>query len=349
LVSPLRFIGDIILTVPLLRALRQAYPDAQIDLLTPKHAMAMMEPCPYINDLIPVPDTSLALLPLIRSRQYQLGISMRRSVTDSLLFKLAGVKRLIGFDSQRVLLPTWYLDRGFFLNDVIEFPPVDTDIPQVKTYLKLLSPLNLPEGTDESLELWANESDKLHVASLFNKYHLRPDQPMCVFHATSASKEKAVSPAIFVPSLRALGQMGFQVVALGSAADKGFYAQLVADHVIPLVNLCGETSLRESFALMLQAQMLLSLDSAPIHMAAAAGVPHIVGIYGPTNERQWRPYPYDGRFTAVYNAELDCRPCVPKVCRHNQCRTHLSPVQILHAVQNHARDVIAAVPSAVPS
>ena len=102
---------------------------------------------------------------------------------------------------------------------------------------------------------------------------------------------------------------------------------------VGLINLAGETSLRETCALYRRTALLLTVDSSPIHIGAAAGVPKIVGVFGPTNEKQWGPHfsPGTGDFRPVF-IDLPCRPCYAKVCSHNNCRMlltaepgHLSP------------------------
>lgn len=337
LVIPLRFIGDGILTVPLLRGLRALYPEAQIDLLLPVHMANLLERCPYVNEIVIEPASRAALYSLIKAREYHLGILLRRSLSAAFRLKCAGVDRLIGFDEQR-FPPPFNFRRwgGWFLDDVVPFPPIETEVPQAKTYLSLLNPLSDEViDRDESLELWSDEEDKLRVAALFNRYEIDISRPIAVFHGTSASKEKALPRDRFIPALQALHQHGFQIITLGSPGDLDFYRLIALESAVPIRNLSGQTTLRQSAALMLQVNLLLGLDSAPIHMAAAAGVPHIIGIYSATNEKQWRPYPYDGLFTAVFNKTIGCRPCAPKVCKHNRCRNDLTPPDILQALILH--------------
>jgi heptosyltransferase II len=336
LVSPLRFIGDGILTVPLLRGLRQLYPAARIDLLLPTHMRNLFEFCPYINEIVIKPKSKIAQSQLLREKQYDVGILMRRTVSQAFVFRMSGVKQLIGFDEQRFPPPFFYQRWGWFLDHTIPFPPLKTDIPQVKTYLRLMEPLG-PVAEDEHLELWADEDDHQKQAERFQHYRIDTDKPLAMLHGTSASREKGLDQSKFIPALQALAEQGFQVLALGTKRDKRFYHGLAQKAKVPIYNLCGETTLRQSYAAMQNIDLLLSLDSAPIHMAVAAKVPHIIGIYGATNERQWRPYPYDGQYTPVFNQNLTCRPCIPKVCSHNRCREDLTDLQIAEAVLEHLK------------
>jgi ADP-heptose:LPS heptosyltransferase len=100
-----------------------------------------------------------------------------------------------------------------------------------------------------------------------------------------------------------------------------------------LINLAGKTTLRETFALYQRIQLLLTVDSSPIHLAAAAGVPNIVGVFGPTNHKQWGPHGEGIQFKPVF-MDLPCRPCYAKVCEHNNCKVQLTGNQIAKAVKD---------------
>jgi len=284
LVIPLRFIGDAVLTVPLLRALCEQYPEAQVDLLLPPHLINLLERCPYVSEL----QTDL------KGKHYDMAFLLRRSMSQALQLKLSGIQQVIGYDEQRFPPPVNFQRWGWFLDHRVSFPPGDTDIPQVKTYLNLLSPLT-SQSFDERLELWADEADRQKIQAYFDEGILQ--KPLAILHATSASQEKAMAAEPFLPALQALHQAGFQIAAIGTEKDYSHYEGL------PLINLCGQTTLRQTYALLQQSQFLLSLDSGPVHMAACANIPHMVVIYGHTNEKQWRPYPYSGKFTAVFSAD----------------------------------------------
>lgn len=350
IVIPLRFIGDAVLTVPLLRAIRLLYPQAHIDVMVPAAVAPMLELCPYIDDCLIEPRGSMATLTLLRQRRYDMAILCRRSVTQALMTLLAGIKYRLGYDEQRWFKPLNYRRWGIGLTSMVIFPPVDSRIPHVKSVLNLLTPI-LPLTSDDpdrpsqssldtSLELWADEADKLKVASVFNQAGIGPDAKLAVIHLSSASREKAMPIESFVDSVQRLHQAGYTLVSIGVANEADRYEQLQTLSSLPIHNLCGKTSLRQTFVVLLKTALLFSIDSAPIHMAAAADVPHIIGIYGPTNEHQWKPYPYHGQFTAITNTDLTCRPCVPKICEHNRCRTELTVDRMASQLQAHLNTIV---------
>ena len=331
--------------MPLLRALHQSYPDATIDVLLPPSLVNLFELCPYIHAILIEPRSKRDLRQMIQARQYDTVLLMRRSVSQALLLTLAGIPRRIGFDEQRFFPPLSYRRWGWFLTQTVPFPPVDTRRPQVETYLSLLKPLTGREEGSPHLELWSTDTDRDALESLLLESGVNPSGPIAVFHATSASREKAMGIEPFIPALQALDRYPMQIIAVGTAEDAPFYEAAAEMADVPITNLCGKTTLRQTYSLMQHVQLLLTLDSAPVHLATAAAVPYMVVIYGPTNEHQWRPYPYSGQFTPVINRALNCRPCVPKTCAHNRCRTDITAQQILEAVEGHLKRFAATEPA----
>jgi len=338
LVVPLRFIGDTVLTVPVLRAIRQTWPQARIDLRLPAYLHNLFEPSPYIDRIVLDHKSFGQNLRQTRENQYDLAILLRRSLSQAVELKLAGVPCVAGFNEQRLPNPLGFKPWGLGLDRSVPFVPVDTEIPQVKTLLSVLGPLTGNALLDERLELWTTPEDEAFVAGLLTALGIENGSKIAVFHATSASREKSLSPELYVAALQTLHQAGFSIVCVGTSSDVAFYRHMEQISAVPMLNLCGKTTLRQTVALLKHAQLLLSLDSGPVHLAAAVGVPHIIAIYGPTNHKQWAPYPYEGQFTPVFHPDLTCRPCEAKVCSHNHCRTQMNAVWIRDAVAAHLAD-----------
>lgn len=330
LVVPLRYIGDTILTVPLVRNLRRLFPEAQIDMLVSKTTAPLMAPCPYLSQVLIEPKSSSERLKLLRKNHYDTVFLLRKSVTFAGMCQIAGIPNRIGYDKQR--FPFGYKRWGWFLNHQAQYPSLKTDTPQPISHLGLLSAAGLPIQ-DDYLELWATDADEQSVTELLAANKINPAKPLAVLHAASASHGKQIEMEKFAESLRQLHAKGYQLLATGIATDRPLYDTLQAQTGLPLVNLAGETALRETFALYQRTQLLLTVDSSPIHMGAAAGIPNIVGVFGPTNERQWGPHNPSINFRPVF-MDLPCRPCYAKVCEHNNCKVLLTGSQIAEAVSD---------------
>lgn len=327
LVIPLRYIGDTILTVPLIRNLKRLFPQAQIDVLCSKTAAPLLEPCPYIRSVIIEPKGTVTLGRLLKAGQYDHVYSLRKSVTMALVCKLAGVRKVVGYDKQR--FPFGYKRWGLFLDTKARYPSLKTEVPQALSHLSLLKASGL-QPKDDHLELWTTDADQRQIECILHQAGINPEQPMAVLHAASASHGKQIELNKFNESLQNLHLAGCQLITTGTRSDYPLYQRLAETTGLPIRNLAGKTSLRETVALYQRIRLLLTVDSSPIHLGAAAGVPNIVGVFGPTNHRQWGPHNAQTRFEPVFR-DLPCRPCYAKVCEHNNCKVQLSSAQIAEA------------------
>lgn len=330
LVIPLRFIGDTILAVPLLRNLKAHFPDSQIDVLLSQTSAPLLAPCPYVHQTLIEPKGWTARLNLLKAAQYDAVFILRKSVSYAALCKTAGIPLRIGYDKQRWFSPLDYKRWGIFLTHPIRYPSLTTHTPQAISHLSHLAPLGL-SPIDDHLELWNTAEDEQTVNTLLGPE--QSGQPLAILHMVSASHGKSFSVEQFLEPVLALSQKGYRVICTGTAGDAPAYEGLAVLSGVALENWAGKTTLRETVALYRKAQLVLTVDSSPIHIAAATGVPNIVGVFGPTNEKQWGPHNADSRFAPVF-LELPCRPCYAKICSHNSCRLQLTGQQIRQAVES---------------
>ena len=324
LVVPLRFIGDTVVSVPLVRNLRYAYPQARIDVLVNTLTRSLLDPCPYVASLMIEPETASATQAMLKREKYDAVFILRKSVTMAMMCKMAGTDLVVGYDKQRY--PFGYKRWGLFLDKKAKYPSLKTTTPQVQNHLSLLRACDIPV-VDDHLELWARPEDEAMVSALLMGYEVDESAPLAVVHAMSGSHGKTLDSRKFRLAVEKLLDAGYAVAATGGAKDAHIYKGLHPK----LINLAGKTSLRETYALYKRTQFLVTVDSAPLHLAAAAGVPNIVGVFGPTNEKQWRPYNTSVNFKPVF-IDMPCRPCYAKVCSHNNCRMQMTPEQIAQGV-----------------
>jgi ADP-heptose:LPS heptosyltransferase len=341
LIIPLRYIGDTILTVPLIRNLRTAFPQAQIDVLASRTSAPLLETCPYLSSVLIEPKSSLERVKLLQRNSYDAVFLLRKSVSMAMLCLLAGIPVRVGYDKQR--FPWSYKRWGWFLTHTARYPGLKTDTPQAVSHLELLKAVGL-QPVDDHLELWSTPTDEqkvdeLLLAAFSSAGELTSVQDdlnvrrLAVLHAASASHGKQIELEKFAASLKTLHADGYTIFTTGTQQDYAGYEELSRQTSVPICNLAGKTTLRETFALYRRIQLLLTVDSSPVHLGAAAGVPKIVGVFGPTNERQWGPHNTQTQFNPVF-MNLPCRPCYAKVCEHNNCRTQLTGQQIANALHN---------------
>jgi ADP-heptose:LPS heptosyltransferase len=332
LIAPLRFVGDTVLSIPLIRAIKRQCPHATIEVLVNSTTAHLMETCPYVDDVVIEGESLTERLNHLKQAQYDAVFSLRKSLTLPALVKIANLKTVVvGYDKQRWPNPIGYKRSGIAIDAIAAYPPRRTILSMAKHHLALLLAcgLAIDPVVDSQLDLWTLPEDDATVATLLAE-PLANGKPIAVLHMGSATPTKNIPPERFTLAVQALQTAGYTIVAIGNKMDAQPVDTLATLANVTMLNLAGKTTVRQVVALFANhAQLLLGVDSGPVHLAAAAGVPTIVAVYGPTNPFLWGPQasvrrPDGPDFYPIMVPNLPCRPCHAQQCHANACRTDLS-------------------------
>lgn len=339
LVMRYRFIGDTVLTVPFLRNLRLAYPQARIDLMLEPFSGQVIEGCPYVDRVIPFelktihrysagsdrsrPSAYLHYRSLIRRERYDAVFVLKRSLSSALLVWLARVPRRIGFATE---------GRRFLMTDPV---PYRHDQHEVENFLDCLRSLDIPV-TSKHLELWPTQEQENKARQLFAGAGWKNDDVKVVIHAAASLAAKQWPLERFAQVMRSLrDRYNAKFVYTGAKGDSPLYEEIEQLGLFGGLNLCGVMSLRENIAIYKACDCFFGVDSGPMHMAAAAGIP-VVALFGPTDERKWGPW---GEGHVIVSKRLACHPCKPHKCDDHRCMEQISAEEALQAVDAKLRQI----------
>jgi heptosyltransferase-3 len=164
-----------------------------------------------------------------------------------------------------------------------------------------------------------------------------------VVHPVSRWLFKAWPEAGCVEVIQGLIGQAAVAVAVTSGPGEGEVAaanRIVARVGAPVISLVGQTSLAELAAVLEQAQLFLGVDSAPMHMAAALGIP-VVALFGPSGEQSWGPW---GDGHVVISSPYLCRPCGRDGClgsKRSDCLEAITAQTVLQAAERLLRRAAA--------
>ncbi len=334
-----RFIGDTVLTVPFLRNLRAAFPDARIDLMLEPFSGQVIEGCPYVDRVIPFELKTihtyserndrgkiaayLHYLKMIRRERYDAVFVLKRSLSSALLPWAARVPRRIGFATEH---------RGLLLTDRV---PYRHDQHEVQNFLDCLRVLDIPVGSTD-LELWPRTEDQQAVSARFKDAGWGAGDIKVIIHPAASLPAKQWPLDRFAEVMRSLQERyPVRFVYTGAKGDSPLYEEIERRGPFGGMNLCGTASLRENVAVYKACDVFFGVDSGPMHMAAAAGTP-VVALFGPTDERKWGPW---GKGHDVITKRLSCHPCKPHKCDVNECMRQISVADALSAVEARVRSI----------
>lgn len=347
LVIAMRYLGDVLLTTPLLRSLRQAYPDAQLDVLVFRNTASMLEGNPDISHILTTPNRPKFgdYRQLFRQllRQYDLAIATQAGDRPFLYALLAAPIRVAVVPPKNTT--GWW--KRFFVQHWTEFD--DDNTHTVLQHLKLLDLINVPRCFS------------LVPPQIENSQQLAQKFPFLADNASYAVLHPHPQWTYKQWTIEAWVEVGFYLKNLGlKLVLSGGPAQEEIDYVANIqrqlpedtINLAGQVSLAQLAYIIAQAKLYIGPDTGITHLAAATGVP-VIALYGPTNPVKWAPWPsgYNQNINPFHktgsqqlnNISLiqgkgDCVPCHFEGCdKHRQsrslCLDTLSPECVEEAIR----------------
>lgn len=329
LIIKLSSIGDVVHTLPALYALRNAYPYAKIDWLVEEEPSNILIGHPLLNDVFVIKKKgwlkdlkrTYAVAKKIRALNYDIILDFQGLFKSGIWVFLSNGKRRIGFDKSREMS---YL----FLNE--RLPPYNPDKHAVERYLDLVKHLGIKcDSINPPIPI--TEKEKKKVSGLLKTGGILEGTPFIVVNPL-ARWETKLWGAKKIAGLcnEMVDSFSCRVVVVGAFSEKDNkeFFSLTNNRV---VDLTGKTTLKELAHLMSLSSVVITVDSGPMHIAAAMGVP-VVAIFGPT--APWRTGPY-GSIHTIIRKDLPCSPCFSRICKDkdNICMKEIEVRDVLSAVE----------------
>ncbi len=355
LVIRLDLIGDLVLSLTVVRALKRTYPQAEIDLLAIPSSARVALNDPNLSEVITYDPNiwrrpkalaqpknwldAQALLRRFHQRHYDLAVSVY-GPWAGILAVLSRAKRRVGYG--RESYPGFMTDSvpGGIPERWRHWSPLD-DKHEVDYCLELARAAGAMITRDDRVpHLEVDAQSAWEVEQLLCKEGAQAGKPLIACHVSSNNGQSKRWPTPYWATLldRLISEEGAQVVLTGAPVDLPIVEDVIRRMREQPVNLAGKTSLLQLAALLHRADLMISGDSGPIHMATALGTP-IIGIYGPTNPALGGPVSPDA---TVLRSHIWCSPCynaqLPADCRYytTQCMKNITPAQVFAIAQSRA-------------
>jgi predicted lipopolysaccharide heptosyltransferase III len=280
LLIQLRRIGDLILTTPAIAALRKKFPDARISLAVALDGEELLPAIPGIDRGLVV-NNARSWLEIARDK-FDYCVDFTRNDRSALLTWLSRAKSRITRERRKQRSTV----RASAYNRFVVAParPQHT----IDSYLRLLEPL---EVRDPSLEIHLHLPSGARAAADRLRALHKIDNQYIIFHPGSARAEKfweAQRWADLLGQTSAHRDVDLVLTGGNSALEQNHLREIKSNLRREVVDLSGKTDLLTLAALIDRAQLLVTVDSAPMHLAAATRTPQIA-LFGPTNPFHWRP------------------------------------------------------------
>jgi len=284
LLLQLKRIGDLILTTPAVAAVRENIPDAQITIVISSECGDLLPAISNVDRILMARRNlrDLGLFVTVASTRFDYCIDFTRNDRSAFLAFLSGArKRIVSYrvrDQSRT--------RARVYTDFVSARM--RDMHTIDYNLALLGPLGTGD-ISSPLRLQVPQTSREKADALRRIWKIK--SPYVVLHPGSARQEKLWEPGRWAEVIERFGRNNGIDVVLTSGASRREQTHIAAikDYIQQqVIDLSGKTDLLTLAALIGEARLLVTVDSAPMHLAAATRTPQVI-LFGPTNPFHWRP------------------------------------------------------------
>ena len=340
LVSRLRFMGDIILTTPLISALKKQYPDAVIDYLAEPPYIELLKNHPEISGLISFDRKLYSQLSIIKSlkAQWKLITRLRRQKYD-LAIDLFGIPRsawLMWVSGAPIRIGGCFRYRSHLFTHC--FKTQKKRISAINFHQLALDRIGIAPALSKP-ELFLAENELKWAWNYIKKSGIDPNKPIIGIYPGATWPAKIWPIQRFVQlTKKILTDSDHHIFIVVGPEDKS----LIENNFFNLgskVVIGDLLTLRKLAALMYHFSIFITNDCGPMHIAPAVGTPTI-GIFGPGDPVIWFPYDRNSGHRVIIK-DTDCSPCHQDECSiQHQCMTKISVedvyVSVKEVLVNHA-------------
>jgi predicted lipopolysaccharide heptosyltransferase III len=283
LLLQIKRIGDLILTLPAIATLRENFPAAQITLAISSECADLPPAIPNVNRILLVRRSlrDLALFLGLARERFDYCVDFTRNDRSALLVFLSGARKRIVYRRR-----DRFQKRARVYSDFVKVRKLA--MHTIDYNLALVGPLGV-RNVFRALRLELPQQAREKADALRREFKI--NEPYVVFHPGSARAEKFWEPqrwADVIEHARSGSQLSVMLTGGASRAEQKHLREVKGRLRQPVVDLSGKTDLLTLAALIERARLLVTVDSAPMHLAAATQTPQVI-LFGPTNPFHWRP------------------------------------------------------------
>jgi len=335
LVRGVNWIGDAVMTMPTLRALRLANRSAMIMLLVKPWVAPLFEKDPNIDGIILYSDEyqgipgRIRLSKKIRGQGFCAALLLQNAFDAAVITALAGIPERIGYDRDA---------RGFLLTKAVRLDDSTKGLHHIDYYLNLLSKAGLPAAKSMPW-IYLQLEERLRARDMVGDLK----RPVVAINPGAAyGSSKRWHPERFAGvAMKVINDLGGSVLILGGPSEAP-----IADEICEVLNgslspesysrrvlsVAGKTDLRQLAALISECDLLVTNDSGPMHVGYAVGTP-LVAVFGSTSSDHTGPV---GQGDRVVKKDVECAPCYKRTCKRGdlKCMDLIAADEVFEAVRS---------------
>lgn len=335
LVRGVNWIGDAVMTMPALRALRLANRSSRVTLLVKPWVAPLFEKDPNIDEIMLYSDEyqgisgRVKLSKKLRRQGFCAALLLQNAFDAAVITTLAGIPERIGYGRDA---------RGFLLTNNVRLDGPTKSLHHIDYYLNLLSKAGVPAA--KSLPwIYLQIEERLRARDIVGDLK----RPIVAINpgATYGSSKRWHPERFAEVALKVIDDLGGSVLILGGPSEAS-----IADEICKVLNdslsrssyservlsVAGKTDLRQLAALISECDLLLTNDSGPMHIGYAVGTP-LVAVFGSTSADHTGPL---GEGNRVVRKDIECAPCYERTCKRGdlKCMDLIASDEVFESVRS---------------
>jgi heptosyltransferase-2 len=332
LIRSTNWIGDAVMTIPAIRAIRKNFPDADISILVKPWVAPVFENSTDVDHVLIYDDTNkhkglmgkLRLARELKKHRFDASVLLQNAFEAALITFSAGISCRIGYNTDA---------RSFLLTHPVLCTSSIKKKHQTEYYLNILQEVGLkPDGLDLNLVInkkYQNRASKiLDRHGISGKNRLVGINPSATFGPAKqwfAERYARLSDKIYEV-------FKTRILIFGGPGDRDLGRKISTMMEHQPVDLSGRTELGEAMALIEKCDLFITNDSGLMHVAAALDIP-LIAVFGSTNPVTTGPL---GRNSKIVRSPIECSPCLKPECprNHLKCMTQIEVETVFEVVKD---------------
>lgn len=326
-------IGDVLLSTPVIKALRAAYPQAYIAMMVSPYAKEIVDGNPFLDDVVIYDKDgkhkswkrSFRFALNLKKKKFDLCLVLHPTNRVHLITYFAGIRKRVGYDRKL----------GFLLSDKVVHKKQTGQFHELEYNLELVNYLGI-EPRDKTLYMPIKKESELFIEGLLKRKGVNKDDRLLAIHPAASCISKIWPAERFALVADKLAEKyGFKILLIAGPKDLKV-AEEVANKIHRLaINLAGKTSVSQLASLLKRCALFISNDSGPVHVASAVNTP-VISIFGRNqaglSPKRWGPI---GEKSRILHKEVGCIACLAHNCKKNfSCLRAISVEDVLKLVES---------------
>jgi len=326
-------IGDVLLSTPVIKALRNVYPSSYIAMMVSPYSREIVEGNPYLDETIIYDKDnvqkswlkSVAFAFRLREKKFDLAVILHPTNRVHLVTFFAGIARRIGYDRKM----------GFLLTDRIKHTK-QQGLKHEKDYcLDLLKLLNV-EAKEAMIFMPINAESERLVQQMLRESGINSGDKLLAIHPGASCPSKIWPAERFARVADQIAsEYGMKILIVAGTKDAELAQKVAAQTKSPLINLAGKTSVSQLASILKRCRLFISNDSGPVHISSAVGTP-VISIFGRNQKglspSRWGP---TGKKDKFLHKDIGCVTCLAHLCNKDfACIKAITAEEVLQAAKS---------------